>query len=138
MGQFPTGAVYQLNLTHMNYKKYLVLSLAVFLGVSFLAFNTNTAQAAPFTLLGSPDMTLASTGYNVVELQGLLSELGYLQVPQGVPLGYFGPLTKAALGRFQLATGVYPSIGYYGTKTRQALQMYLNSRGWLTLLESAS
>ncbi len=121
----------------MNYKKYIVSSLAVFLGVSLLAFNTNTAQAAPFTLLGSPDMTLASTGYNVVQLQGLLSELGYLQVPQGIPLGYFGSLTKNALGRFQLAAGVYPSSGYYGTETRQATQMYLNSRGWLTLLESA-
>lgn len=136
-GVFPHWHGLSINLKLMNYKKYIVSSLAVVLGVSLLAFNARTAQAAPFTLLGSPDLTVASTGQNVVQLQGLLSELGYLQVPQGIPFGYFGSMTKVALGRFQQSLGVSPSSGYYGTESRQALQMYLSSRGWLTLLESA-
>jgi hypothetical protein len=121
----------------MNYKKYIVSSLALFLGVSFLGFGISTAHAAPFTLLGSSDLTIASTGQNVVQLQGLLSELGYLNVPQGIPFGYFGPLTQEAVGRFQQSLGVTPSVGYYGIKTRLSMATYLEAKGWLRLLASS-
>lgn len=109
--------------------------IALLLGT--FALSPGKAEAAPFTILNGPDMTIGDTGQNVVQLQALLSELGYLVVPIGIPLGYFGPLTQGALSRYQGDMGVTPQSGYYGPLTRQATTNYLNSKGWLSLIISA-
>jgi len=44
-------------------------------------------------------MTIGATGQKVVVPQGLLQELGYMTIPAGIPMGYYGSLTKAGVAR---------------------------------------
>ncbi len=91
------------------------------------------AQVYPNVFVGR-DLTLGSSGQDVVFLQGLLSEMGYLNVPISVPLGYFGSLTQSALAQYQAAIGVSPASGYFGSITKTAMTNAFASRGWLALL----
>ena len=104
-----------------------VLTLALFVGVQ-------TVEAFEPNILIGPDLSLGSTGQNVVTLQGLLSELGYLNVPTGVPLGYYGSLTRGAVGRYQADLNVYPTAGYYGSLTKRAMRSDFERHGWTKLL----
>jgi peptidoglycan hydrolase-like protein with peptidoglycan-binding domain len=53
----------------------------------------------------------------ISDLQTLLIEKGYLVIPAGVAKGTFGPKTRAALIKFQKASGLNPS-GYFGPLTK--------------------
>lgn len=64
------------------------------------------------------DMTIGSTGQDVIELQTILIAEGYLKI--AAPTGYFGPLTAAAVKLYQAAKGI-PATGYVGPLTRAAL-----------------
>jgi peptidoglycan hydrolase-like protein with peptidoglycan-binding domain len=57
------------------------------------------------------------TGADVKTLQTWLNDLGY-RLPD---TGYFGPLTKAAVKRFQLAKRLAPASGTVGVRTAAAL-----------------
>ncbi len=72
-----------------------------------------TAVGASFTT----DLTVGSTGPQVVALQQMLVAQGHLVMPAGVAYGYFGSLTKAAVMRWQAANGV-PATGYFGPISR--------------------
>src|SRR3989338_6113964 len=63
------------------------------------------------------DLTIGSSGNSVVTLQTALVAQGYLTMPAGVSMGYFGSLTKAAVQKWQAANGV-PSTGYFGPISR--------------------
>src|SRR5258706_16336518 len=52
------------------------------------------------------DQTIGSSGSQVVALQQVLVAKGYLVMPSGVAMGYFGSLTKAAVMKWQAASGV--------------------------------
>lgn len=65
------------------------------------------------------DLTVGSTGAQVSALQSSLVAKGYLVMPAGVPMGYFGSLTKAAVMRWQAAVGL-PSTGFFGPLSRAA------------------
>jgi hypothetical protein len=67
------------------------------------------------------DLTIGSTGSDVTKLQTVLVSKGYLVMPAGVPMGYFGALTKAAVQKYQMAKGISPVSGYVGPLTRAAL-----------------
>lgn len=58
------------------------------------------ASEYPNILVGQ-DLKIGDSNKNVVVLQGLLSELGYLNIPISVPFGYYGTLTKNALASYQ-------------------------------------
>ena len=64
------------------------------------------------------DLTLGSTGADVVALQSYLEAKGYLTIPTGVSKGYFGALTQSGLAKYQAAMGVSPAAGYFGPITR--------------------
>ena len=64
------------------------------------------------------NLTLGSRGSEVVALQQVLVAQGHLVMPAGVAMGYFGPLTKAAVARWQAANGVSPAVGYWGPISR--------------------
>jgi hypothetical protein len=68
------------------------------------------------TIIGSRDLTLGSVGPDVLALQSILIAEGYLLL--GAPTEYFGPLTQAALQKYQLANGISPASGYFGSITR--------------------
>ncbi len=65
----------------------------------------------------SSDLTVGASGNSVVVLQQALVAQGYLVMPSGVAMGYFGSLTKAAVMRWQAAHGV-PATGYFGPLSR--------------------
>jgi len=100
-----------------------------------LLVSAPQAKANEFpNILAGQNMTVGSTGQDVVVLQGLLSELGYLNVPSGIPFGYYGSLTRNAVAKYQSSINVSPAVGYYGPITKVAMYSDFSNHGWLKLL----
>jgi hypothetical protein len=76
----------------------------------------STAPVASTTF--TRDLTLGSTGADVVALQTWLESKGFLTIPAGTSKGYFGELTRAALAKYQMSVGISPAAGYFGPMTR--------------------
>jgi len=68
------------------------------------------------------DLTLGSKGTDVTALQNVLISANKGTAAAALAAvgatGYFGNLTKAALGEYQAAVGISPTAGYFGPKTR--------------------
>jgi peptidoglycan hydrolase-like protein with peptidoglycan-binding domain len=75
---------------------------------------------APASTTFTPNLTVGSTGSEVTSLQQALVSQGHLVMPTGVPMGFFGPLTQAAVAKWQAASGVSPAVGYWGPISRAA------------------
>lgn len=68
------------------------------------------------------DLTVGSKGTDVTALQNFLISQSSAQWPSGqAATGYFGSVTKAALGKYQAAVGISPTAGYFGAKSRAYL-----------------
>ncbi len=73
------------------------------------------------------DLTLNSTGTDVMNLQKVLNESADTQVAAsgagspGNESTYFGKLTQAAVIKFQIKNNITPAAGYVGPKTRAVL-----------------
>ncbi len=81
---------------------------------------------------GSYKVSIApnSKGNDVTALQNFLKSQGADVYPEGLVTGYFGNLTKAAVGRFQIKQGIVTStsdVGYgnVGPKTRAKINSLL-------------
>jgi hypothetical protein len=81
--------------------------------VVLIAGTSNT----PFT----QDLTIGSTGSQVIALQQMLVSRGFLVMPAGVAYGYFGELTRSAVARWQAANGISPAVGYFGPISRSKI-----------------
>ena len=99
-----------------------------------MAMSPIQAQAYEVNILTDSNLTLGMTGQKVVVLQGLLQELGYMTIPAGVSLGYFGSMTKDGVARYQAAQNISPEAGYFGPATKIVMHQQFLSRGWLTML----
>ena len=108
------------------------LALALVATVILSAPSANAQVVTNVTV--SPNLTIGSTGDSVVVLQALMSEMGYLNIPAGTSMGYYGSLTKNAVASYQASLNVSPAVGYYGPVTKTALYSDFNNRGWLRLL----
>lgn len=62
------------------------------------------------------DLTIGMRGDDVMDLQKFLIEQEHY--PEALATGYFGPLTRAAVARFQQAQSIAPAAGYFGPLTR--------------------
>jgi peptidoglycan hydrolase-like protein with peptidoglycan-binding domain len=87
--------------------------LSAFAVVALTLVVAASANAETYTR----DLTIGSTGSDVVALQDMLVASGDLVMPAGVSKGYFGNLTKSALAKWQAANGVSPAAGYFGPVT---------------------
>lgn len=76
------------------------IALAMFLVSSFGIQNANAAITT--------SLDFGSTGSDVTELQTYLATNASIY-PSGLITGYFGPLTQAAVQRFQIAQGIVSS-----------------------------
>ena len=76
--------------------------------------------AAPATCSITMSLTLGSTGAEVICLQAALVAKGYLVMPVGTQMGYFGALTQSAVAKWQAANGISPAAGYFGPISRAA------------------
>ena len=88
--------------------------LGAFAVVALTLVVAASANAETYTR----DLTIGSTGSDVVALQDLLVASGDLVMPAGVSKGYFGALTKSALSKWQAKMGISPTAGYFGPVTR--------------------
>jgi len=79
-----------------------------------IAGGAGAGVATTFTT----DLTVGSTGAQVTALQTFLVSKGFLTMPAGVAMGYFGSLTKSALAAYQASVGISPAVGYFGPITR--------------------
>jgi peptidoglycan hydrolase-like protein with peptidoglycan-binding domain len=67
--------------------------------------------------LFSRDLTLGSTGADVINLQLFLQTKGFLTMSTST-MGYFGATTQAALTKYQASVGISPANGFFGPMTR--------------------
>ncbi|MBI4079810.1 peptidoglycan-binding protein [Candidatus Kaiserbacteria bacterium] len=85
-------------------------------------FAAPSAPSGAFTR----NLQVGSTGADVKALQVWLNTHGY-QVAVSGPgspgneTTMFGKATKAAVAKFQAANGITPAVGYFGPKTRAAV-----------------
>ncbi len=91
----------------MPRKEHVFGAVGVLLG--FVVFATPIFAQTP---LFTRDLWFSTRGNDVRALQ---SRLGVITT------GYFGPLTRAAVIRFQKERGITPTFGYVGPKTRKVL-----------------
>jgi hypothetical protein len=78
--------------------------------------GSTTTSSSSYTF--TRDLTVGSTGADVMALQNALITKGYLTTAKAT--NYFGALTKAAVIKWQKAAGVTPAAGYFGAKSRAA------------------
>lgn len=73
----------------------------------------------------SADLSVGRSGAEVTRLQNFLMDRGY-PIAAGAT-GYFGEQTRAALARYQTASGIQPAVGYFGVLTRTRVNAALAS-----------
>lgn len=93
----------------------------IFVALTVAAFAVAASSASAATYNFTRDLTVGSTGADVVALQDILISGGYLVIPAGVSKGYFGSLTQSAVAKWQAASGITPAAGYFGPKSRAAI-----------------
>ena len=84
------------------------------------------------SLVTGADLFVGSSGDRVALLQRFLSDQtdALLPIyPEKIVSGYFGPLTKSAVVRFQLKNHIVPAVGYVGPKTRSVIGSLLGEAG---------
>jgi peptidoglycan hydrolase-like protein with peptidoglycan-binding domain len=82
---------------------------------------TDASASASVLTQFNRNLTIGSSGADVAALQTILVSGGYLVMPQGVAKGYFGPLTRSAVARWQAAVGISPAAGYFGPISRSRI-----------------
>ncbi len=75
--------------------------------------TANPTSARPF----SSNLGVGSSGSEVISLQQMLVSQGYLKMPAGTAYGYFGPMTRAAVARWQASRGL-TATGFFGPLSR--------------------
>lgn len=112
--QSPTTTSGQPTLSQLQAQINALLSLITQLQAQL----AQSGGASPSGFIFTSDLTIGSTGNEVVQLQQFLVSRGFLTMPPGVAFGYFGSLTQTAVARFQAAEGISPTAGYFGPITR--------------------
>ncbi|MEJ0001944.1 MAG: InlB B-repeat-containing protein [bacterium] len=84
-------------------------------------------SGAPLALVSVRDLKLGMTGDDVLALQKLLNANGFALAQSGIgapgnETTFFGPMTRAALARYQAAKGIAPAAGYFGAITRAQMK----------------
>lgn len=85
--------------------------------------NAQTGGTSTSCYSFTRDLTVGSTGTDVMELQKFLNAKGYTLATSGAgapgsETTYFGSRTQAAVSKFQAANGISPTAGYFGPITR--------------------
>jgi sortase (surface protein transpeptidase) len=97
-----------------------ILFIALLVGGS-LAGSSAGAQTFPSNtstvgFVFTQNLTVGIRGNDVSVLQQFLIAGGFLKI--SAPTGYFGPLTRTALGQWQASVGISPDAGFFGPISR--------------------
>lgn len=121
-----------INLQNLLHKKLLYTGGAVAILFAYFLFGIHSVFAI------SSSLDVGSRGADVTELQTYLAQNPSLY-PSGLITGYYGPLTKAAVERFQVAQGIVSSgspettgYGRVGPITRARLNSIIMGSGGQT------
>ncbi len=95
-------------------KKAKALVFGITVAVAMLMFGLAYTSVHAQTLIGS-QMSVGSTGSDVSTLQAFLATNPQIY-PEGLVTGYYGPLTRSAVIRFQAANGI-DQVGNVGPIT---------------------
>lgn len=76
-------------------------------------------KAAPYEAVLARDLIVGQKGSDVSVLQQFL--INAEVYPEALITGYFGPLTKAAVQRFQQEQNISPASGYFGPITKKRM-----------------
>ncbi|MST04194.1 MAG: peptidoglycan-binding protein [Candidatus Pacebacteria bacterium] len=85
------------------------------LQAQLLAMQSGSSVAMTSSCTFTRNLTVGDRGDDVTCLQTLLKSKGHLNYSA---TGYFGSLTKAAVSAWQSASGITPTSGYFGPKSR--------------------
>ncbi len=88
-----------------------------------VTFSSNGQVLGATTFVFSSDLTFGTRSSQVTELQNFLTEAG---VYSGPITGFFGPLTLAAVKRYQAQQGL-PQTGFVGPLTRGRINAFVQS-----------
>ena len=83
-----------------------------------------TYQSNQYCSVFSGDLYYGMTSPEVKCLQQFLTNLGSQIYPEALVTGYFGPLTQAAVKKYQALQGII-TTGYFGPLTRRAVNYEL-------------
>ncbi|OJI07106.1 MAG: hypothetical protein COX02_00615 [Candidatus Vogelbacteria bacterium CG22_combo_CG10-13_8_21_14_all_37_9] len=114
-------------------KKLSKISISLFI-LSFL-FVAVGVQAQTYVF--NSNLTIGSTGLDVVALQTFLESQGNLVMPYGVSKGYFGNLTRNALAKYQASSGITPAVGYFGPISRSKVNSVAQNKSTFTLIPAS-
>lgn len=102
----------------MTFAAKIVLGVGVVLLATSVPLGAVRAQATSGSIF-TRNLTIGVSGTDVSALQQFLIDGGFLSIT--VPTGYFGPLTRSAVGAWQTSVGVYPPAGYFGPLSREKI-----------------
>ncbi len=93
--------------------------------ITAIRFQLETLRSgdADFTFNLTRNLGIGTSGKDVKNLQKFLSQFSEIY-PEGLTTGYFGPLTKAAVKRFQQKEGI-ASTGFIGPITLKRINLLL-------------
>lgn len=89
----------------------------IWLTALLLCFSATGSKAAGFVFTNN--LILGNQNSDVSVLQQFLITGGFLEIK--APTGYFGPLTKTALGAWQASQNINPSVGFFGPVSRKKI-----------------
>ena len=117
VGALVVGATFALSLSVNTAGAVTVAELQAQINALMAQLASLQGGSAVVSANFTTDLTIGSTGSQVVALQQMLVAQGHLVMPSGVAMGYFGTLTKAAVAKWQAANGL-PATGYFGPMSR--------------------
>lgn len=108
-------------------KWHIYLSSFALIAISVAYVSTLPVQAANYSQITS-SVSFGNQNENVTNLQTFLADNPVIY-PEGKITGYFGPLTQAAVIRFQTQYGIDP-VGRVGPLTRAKINLLILGGGW--------
>src|SRR4051812_16076599 len=110
-------------------KTYTKIFVTMLGSIALVVSASFTLAQAPEAFTFSTDLSVGSTGQDVIELQSFLEAQGFLVLSVGIDKGYFGSLTRDALAKYQESAHIAPAYGYFGQVTRKIVNEGLTANG---------
>jgi hypothetical protein len=99
----------------------------IFFGAAFLYISAAAGSVHGQSTSFTANLGFGVQGNDVTALQQFLIAGGFLNI--AAPTGYFGSLTRTALGAWQASVGIAPATGFFGPASRGKINAVLAQSG---------